>query len=189
MKIQRGSVILRDYLESDIEDDVRWMSTETAWIQADTPWEEFEPVDLEKLRADLQSMVGRYSPNAMRSRMEIEADGIHIGFVSTYPLTADWSTMDFGSTFADAPLIRALGIEICEPDFWHRGLGTQALAAWVEYLRGFGWDELYLETWSGNTAMMKSAQKLGFTVCHCVPGLREVNGRRYDALVYRMKMK
>lgn len=182
MEINCGPVILRDYREADIEDDVRWMTTETAWIQADTPWEKLDPIDPEALRADLLTMVDRYSPDDRRSRMEIEAEGIHIGFVCAYPFSADSDVWGASSAYA-------VGIEICEPSFWHRGLGTQALGAWMEYLRSFGWEVVYLETWSGNTAMMNCARKLGFTVCHCVPGLREVNGKRYDALVYRTKMK
>lgn len=177
MEITQGPVLLRDYRESDIEDDLRWMTTETAWIQADTPWEKFEPADPEELKSDLKSMAGRYAPGQMRSRMEIEAEGRHIGFVCVYPLTA-----------GEISAVRAVGIEICEPAYWRRGFGACALAGWMEYLRGLGEGELYLETWSGNAAMMKCAEKMGFTVCRRDCGLREVNGRTYDALLYRAKL-
>lgn len=188
MEIKHGSVVLRDYRETDIEDDVRWMTTETGWMQADTPWEEFEPVDPEKLRADLRSMVGRYAPGQMRSRMEIVAGQTHIGFVCTYPLAADFSKDGCVEAAGEKPTVRAVGIELCEPSFRRRGLGALALEAWMEYLRDRGEAELYLETWSGNEAMKGCAEKLGFTLCHCTPGIREVKGEGFDALVYRAKL-
>lgn len=45
MKISFDEVILRDYQLSDVEDEVRWTNTDTAWFYSDTPWMTLEPAD------------------------------------------------------------------------------------------------------------------------------------------------
>ena len=35
-------LILRDMIQSDIEDYVRWFTTDTEWGEWDSPWEGFE---------------------------------------------------------------------------------------------------------------------------------------------------
>ena len=42
MKIKYENIILRDMIESDIEDYVRWFTTETEWSMTDAPWEPIE---------------------------------------------------------------------------------------------------------------------------------------------------
>lgn len=42
MQIKYEHIILRDMIESDIEDYVRWFTTETEWSNADAPWEPIE---------------------------------------------------------------------------------------------------------------------------------------------------
>ena len=42
MKIEFENIVLRDMAESDIEDYVRWFTTETAWSKTDAPWEPLE---------------------------------------------------------------------------------------------------------------------------------------------------
>ena len=39
MEIKYKNIILRDYRESDIDDEVRWNTVETAWALWDGPWE------------------------------------------------------------------------------------------------------------------------------------------------------
>ena len=39
MEIYYQDIILRDYRESDIEDDIRWNTVETEWALWDAPWE------------------------------------------------------------------------------------------------------------------------------------------------------
>ena len=45
MKISWDGIVLRDYQISDIEDEIRWTNTDTAWFYADTPWMTLDPVD------------------------------------------------------------------------------------------------------------------------------------------------
>lgn len=42
MKIKNENIILRDMIESDIDDYVRWFTTETEWSNTDAPWESIE---------------------------------------------------------------------------------------------------------------------------------------------------
>ena len=42
MEIKFENIILRDMTESDIEDYVRWFTTETEWSKTDAPWEPIE---------------------------------------------------------------------------------------------------------------------------------------------------
>ena len=42
MEIKFENIILRDMIESDIEDYVRWFTTETEWSKTDAPWEPIE---------------------------------------------------------------------------------------------------------------------------------------------------
>ena len=39
MRIEFENIILRDMIASDIEDYVRWFTTETEWSNMDAPWE------------------------------------------------------------------------------------------------------------------------------------------------------
>jgi len=47
-------------------------------------------------------------------------------------------------------------------------------------------DTLYTQTWSGNTAMLRLAEKLGFAEVRRIEGIREVRGEKYDALTFAM---
>ena len=39
MQIKYENILLRDMIESDIEDYVRWWTIETKWMNFDAPWE------------------------------------------------------------------------------------------------------------------------------------------------------
>lgn len=182
MEIKYQDVILRDFRESDIEDEIRWMNIDTAWMKADTPWEEFEPSDPDELRQIWMDNIQNMPPDALRWRLEIEVDGKHIGFVSAYFVDENFEWISFMDVKEDTKVHRALGIEICEPDYWCRGIGAKALSAFMQYHSEHGGSDYVLETWSGNHRMVKCAEKLGFTVCKRDVGIREVNGEKYDAI-------
>ena len=42
MQIKYKDIVLRDYRESDIDDEVRWNTVDTAWGDWDAPWEQEE---------------------------------------------------------------------------------------------------------------------------------------------------
>lgn len=183
MEIRYQDVILRDQRLSDIADEIRWMNEETAWMKADTPWETFEPVDEGELRAYMTENIENMPEDCLRHRLEIEQDGRHLGFVCAYPLGENYEALDFDKITEGTRTICALGIELCEPDSWGRGIGTGALAAFMDYYRSNGVHAFALETWSGNARMIRSARKLGFTEVRRDAGVRIVDGISYDALV------
>lgn len=79
-----------------------------------------------------------------------------------------------------------IGIVIFDESFWQRGFGYEALGLWSEYLFTNLPDivRLDLRTWSGNKAMMRLADKMGFTLEARFRDARVVKGQYYDGLGY-----
>lgn len=181
MRIQYKNIILRDMMEKDPEDYVRWFSIQTEWTAWDAPWEPIEPEESTiESWTDYYNKVKNLSKDALRWKFEIEVNGKHLGWVSSYLLDENYEWVSSDSAFKKVR--RAIGINICENDFWSKGIGTNALEAFLKYYLDLGYQEIYTQTWSGNTRMLKVAAKLGFQICHTRKDFREVNGKRYDAL-------
>lgn len=189
MEITYENIVLRDMLASDIEDYVRWFTTETEWMNTDAPWEK-EDSDEETERAgwrEYYEAVKDMPGKAIRWKFEIEHNGRHIGWVSSYMIDEHFEWIAFDSIREGQTVHRAIGIDICESDAWNKGIGTNALRAFIQYYFRNGFDTLYTQTWSGNTRMVRCAEKLGFVECDRRPGLREVDGKKYDALTFRLE--
>ncbi len=174
------NVILRDFRASDIDDEIFWFTGQHPWMDWDAPW---EPVET-PTRAELEAYLTAPKPTPRR-RLEIEAEGVHIGFVSAYRIGADYDEPT-DQELAAGTARTAVGIDILNDGFWGRGYGAAALAAWLRYRLDHGADDLYLQTWSGNTRMIRVAQKLGFVQCDCRPRLRLWQDKRWDALSFRL---
>ena len=174
-------IVLRDMIPSDIEDCVRWFTTETEWMDWDAPWE-WEETTEEAERKDwteYDEKVKDLPPNALRKKFEIELDGRHVGWVSRY--------FDLG--YVDNPdRIPAVGIDIADPNARGHGVGTEALRQFIDYLKAHGARCVYTQTWSGNVAMLRTAEKLGFVPYACVKDLRTVRGKTYDALTLKLDL-
>ena len=189
MEIKFKNIILRDMIESDIDDYVRWFTTETEWAKNDAPWEPVES-DEEAERASWREYfesVKDLPDDVRRWKFEIEWNGRHIGWVSSYPVDGSFEWID--EVKEGQTVHRAIGIDICERDVWGNGIGTNALRAFMNYYFGSGVDALYTQTWSGNTRMIRCAEKLGFVECNRYVGIREVEGKAYDALTFRLEKK
>lgn len=189
MKIEHESIILRDMMEPDIEDYVRWFTADTEWSNTDAPWESIE-ADEETERtswSEYYASVKDIPDNVRRWKFEIEWNGRHIGWVSSYMMdeTFEWISAD--TIQPGQTVYRAIGIDICEPDAWGNGIGTTAMRAFINYYFDNGADELYTQTWSGNTRMLRCAEKLGFVECNRYVGIRQVGGKTYDALTFRLE--
>lgn len=185
MQIQYKDIILRDMIASDIEDYVRWFTTETQWSNTDAPWEPLDS-DKETERAVWQKYyesVKGLAEEARRWKFEIEWNGRHIGWVSSYPIDENYNGIH--QVKEGQTIHRAVGICICEPDVWGHGIGTNALRAFMNYYFENGMEELYTQTWSGNVRMLRCAEKLGFVECNRNVGSREVDGKKYDGLTFR----
>lgn len=79
-------LILRDMIEKDIEDYVIWFTKDLEWGNWDAPWEDFNP-DEENERqgwTEYYNSVKDLPENVVRWKYEIENDGVHIGWVSSY---------------------------------------------------------------------------------------------------------
>lgn len=172
---------LRDMIGSDIEDYVRWFTVETEWMDWDAPWET-EATTAEAERAgwtEYYEQVKKLPQDAPRWKYEIELDGRHVGWVSRY--------YDLGY-LENAEKIPAVGIDLAEPSARGRGVGTEALRQFIGYLKANGARCVYTQTWSGNAAMLRTAQKLGFVPYVRRKDLRTVRGKEYDALTLKLDL-
>ena len=151
--IQSEDIFLRDTRLDDIETSLKW-KTNGQWRYFDSPW---EGVD-EKLTEEQEKEYRQRFKKFVEAPKEIPRkgayvcvkDGTPIGFVTRY-------TKD---RFAD---VLYLGIDICEDDYLEKGLGTQAMKAWVDYLFiNSNIHKLEIHTWSMNPRMIRVAEKLGF---------------------------
>ena len=186
MRIKFENIILRDMIESDIEDYVRWFTTETQWSKTDAPWEPVES-DEETERAswrEYYESVKELPDHVRRWKFEICWNGRHIGWVSSYPVDENYEWI--GEIKDGQTVYHAIGIDICEPDAWGKGVGSNALHAFIQYYFNHGIDTIYTQTWSGNVRMLRCAEKLGFVECNRNIGAREVDGQKYDGLTFRL---
>ncbi len=185
MRIEHKNIVLRDMIESDIENYVRWFTTETKWSDADAPWEPIKSDEETERNSwrEYYETVKDIPDDARRRKFEIEWNGRHIGWVSSYLIDENYEWI--GKTEEGQIFYRAIGIDICESDVWGNGIGTNALRAFMNYYFENGVDELYTQTWSGNVRMLRCAQKLDFVECNRNVGIREMNGEKYDGLTLK----
>ncbi len=189
MKIEFENIVLRDMIESDIEDYVRWFTTQTEWSDWDAPWEPVESDEETERNSwrEYYEAVKDKPDDALRPGFEIEWNGRHIGWVSSYRIDENYESPE---KIEEGQIIyRAIGVGICESGLWGNGIGTNALRAFMNYYFENGVDELYTQTWSGNGPMLRCAEKLGFVECNRNVGIREVGGEKYDGLTFRLEKK
>lgn len=127
MEIKHKRIVLRDEIEADIADEIRWNTTETHWHDFDAPWDKDEDLrsfDAEKCRADTLARMASPRPESeMRKSFEIcLADGRHIGSTGSYYIDGDCN-IEKERKFS--PPRHTIGIDICEPDCWGRGLAAR----------------------------------------------------------------
>lgn len=187
MEIRCQDLILRDMIESDIDDYVRWFTTDTEWSTWDASCEqqEYDPESERRGWTEYYNAVKCMPEKAMRWKFEIEHSGKHIGWVSAYLIDEAYNYITFADATDGQKIYRAVGIDICEPNVWGNGLGTIALGEFIKYYFKFGFESIYIQTWSGNTRIIRCAKKLGFTLCNCHKGKHELNGKKYDELTFK----
>lgn len=175
-------LILRDMKEEDIEDYVRWFTVDTEWSDAwDAPWEKFSTIESEERKSWTEYYLQvKDLTNEFRYKFEIEVDGIHIGWVSSY---YDLDYID------NVNKIIAIGIDIPEKKYRGHGYGTLALKMFIDYLFKNNKKEIFIQTWSGNLPMIKVIERLGFIEYFRKKDYRTVNNKKYDAITYLLKIK
>lgn len=187
MKIEFCNIILRDMIEPDIEDYVRWFTVDREWENWDAPWEKEDTnEETERNRwTEYYESVKDHPEEALRWKFEIEWNGRHIGWVSSYCIDEKYEWI--GKNKDGQKAYRAIGIDICESNLCGKGIGTIALDAFINYYFENGANEIYIQTWSGNVRMIRCAEKLGFTECNRHVGTREVDGQKYDGLTFKIE--
>lgn len=186
MVIKHKNIILRDMQKNDIENYVRWFTQDLEWAKSDSPWEPVES-DTETERkswSEYYETVKELPENLKRHKFEIEHNDRHIGWVCSYFIDKNYEWTE-SSNYTET-VYCAVGIDICESDIWGKGVGSNALFAYINYLFESGISDIYTQTWSGNLGMIKCAAKLGFTECNRNKENREVEGKKYDGLTFKL---
>lgn len=191
MEKRYKKIVLRDYRQSDIEDDVRWNTTETQWALWDAPWEMEEYLknfDEAAFREkSLKKKEWKIRDDEFRWGFEIDtADGVHIGSVNAYRIDDEYNWKAIKDEEVTKDINVTLGIDINEPDYWSGGWGTQTLTAFIQHWLDAGFENIFTQTWSGNYRMIGLAKKLGFEEVKRNVGIRQVRGEVYDGLTFRL---
>ena len=166
-KIEGKRVNLRTILASDVQDYERWNNPTLKVWQFDGPYFTRNcAVHIERAR---KWLAGDHRPP--HKTLEIEtADGRHIGWVVVHHIEHD-------------PHMTEVGINIVEDAVWNRGLGTEALALWIDYLfRERHFTRIGFSTWSGNERMMAVGRKLGFVEEARIRRGGEIKGKFVDRI-------
>ncbi len=191
MRLVSDKVILRDMIESDIEERIRWQTVETEWLLWDAPWENdpksihYVPFDEETYRRGAEKKLETLrnsAQHAPRQSFEIcinDARETHIGWCNCYFIDDMYFYCPTGTR-------RAIGIDIPCEGARNRGYATAAWKLFIAYLVENGAGEIYTQTWSGNLRVQGLIHKLGFLEVDRKEGLRLVRGERYDALTFRL---
>jgi len=152
--LAKGSrVLIRDRRPEDVETYLRWM-TSGEWRYLDAPWEgvreSMDEKTANELRETILKLYEQELPEPRVFAFVETLDGVTVGRVTRYTRGSqkhEW----------------CLGIDLCEDDQLNRGLGTEALTLWIDYLFGSSSiHRLALETWSFNPRMARVAEKVGF---------------------------
>jgi putative hydrolase of HD superfamily len=175
--VLRGQrVVLRDFEEADLERYAYWLTGAHEWRRFDGPY--YPGTDPGELAQRIEELRGRIErgewPEPRRRLVVADSDSnALIGTVAWYWISEETNWP-------------AAGISIYDPAHWGKGLGTEALTLWIDYLFAQGPDftRVDLRTWSGNERMVRLAEKLGFRKEACFRKARVVDGKHYDGLAY-----
>ncbi len=172
-------VTLRGWRQSDLPVFAEWMQPNNEWHQWDGPYYPRPTSDeintwVDTIRRRVQAQEDQTAPEPY-SRVVIATRNTDtlIGSVS-------WTWISEETNWIE------LGIAIFDPAYWGRGYGYEALGLWGDYLFRMMPKivRLDLRTWSGNTRMMRLAEKLGYTLEARFRKARLVKGVYYDGIGY-----
>jgi RimJ/RimL family protein N-acetyltransferase len=172
-----NSILLRDYLPSDADAYIRWL-TNGEWRFFDAPWEDegivYTPETLERRRQEFLEECAQALPTPRPRAIIATQDNTPIGRVTRYAQ-------------ARFPQTWFVGIDICEDAYLNRGIGTAALKLWVDYLFANSTiHRLALDTWSLNPRMTRVAEKVGFVSEGAQREIIEWQGRWIDFVHFGM---
>ena len=173
MQLLGKNVILKTFGIEDIKDYRNWYSTETDWQKWDAPWI--------KRSFDENSIIEVRKSNMAKDPImtfEIYSKEKHLGWVNAYYMDDEYIPVE-----AKTDKI-AIGLDIPNSKYWSKGIGTEALELFINYLKSSGLERIYIQTWSGNIRMIKLAEKLGFHEVNRYVNKRIVNDKKFDALTF-----
>lgn len=185
MEIKNDKVILRDFLESDIEDRIYWETVETEWKLWDAPWEE-EPFDSGHYRKECLKWIAKEKDeNRIRWGFQIcvnDKSRKHIGWCNSYDIDDNYKyTNEDGHC--------TIGIDIPDVSSRRKGYATASWDLFVQYLLSNGIKNIYTQTWSGNERVIGLIKKVGFEECNRKHEFRTVRGQLYDGLTFKLNWK
>ncbi len=177
MVCSRGkNILIRDWLLSDLERFAHWQQPGHKWQDFDGPY--FGRPEADKIAgliARLRERIEDGKWDAARRMLAVarQSDDALIGSVSRY-----WQSKETNWL--------SIGIAVYDPANWGQGIGYEALGLWCDYLWAALPEIVRLDarTWSGNSGMMRLAEKLGFKKEARFRMARIVNGDYYDGMGY-----
>lgn len=186
--IRYRNIILRDMIETDIADWIRWETVDTEWMDWDGPDLEAPPFVESEFRAECAQLLEN-PRTGFRNFFELATvGGKHIGMITSGLTGENYQYLTRQEIEAGIKCYPTVGIVICESGDWSRGLGTQALTAFCKYFLNHGKTELRLQTWSGNIRMVRCAEKIGFREINRIVGNRHIRGEVYDGLTFQLDL-
>lgn len=176
IKIEGVRIVLRDWQPSDLDTFAHWQQPGHRWQELDGPYyPKLKAEEIPGIVDKIRSWMATDGWPTPRTRLNIadKTSNELLGQVNWY-----WESQETNWL--------SIGIVIYDPANWGRGLGFEALGLWCDYL----WQampelvRLGLGTWSGNTGMMRLAEKLGFQEEARRRMARIVKGNYFDSMGY-----
>ena len=124
MRIEFENIILRDMIESDIEDYVRWFTVEREWENWDAPWEKEDTDEDSERRRWTESYESRKDcpDDVRRYRLEIEWNGRHIGSVNSYHIDENYEWIGAATGYGQIALVLCVFVAVYGGSMWLFGL-------------------------------------------------------------------
>jgi len=183
MQLKNEKVILRDFIESDIEDRIHWELIETEWQLWDAPWEIDEVFDPETYRRDqLNKLEQDKSDDQIRWCFEIcvnDESQKHIGWCNAYRIDREYKYTK-GSGYC------TIGIGIPDMLSRRKGYATHSWMLYINYFLDNGIKDIHTQTWSGNKRVIGLMNKVGFEECSREVNFKVINGKYYDSLTFKL---
>lgn len=178
VRIEGQRIVLRDVALDDLDALAFWMRADQRWHALDGPYyAKPTPERIERMVARRREQIAEHDFPKPRDDLVIadRATDTMLGHATFY-----WQSEETNWL--------SIGIGLYDPETWGQGYGYEALGLWGEYLFAAIPDlvRLDLRTWSGNTGMMRLAEKVGFIEEARFRKARIVDGAYFDGLGYGM---
>jgi len=176
INLQGNQIYLRDWQLNDLQVYRKWLIGDHLWKKFNGPY--YPKMDEAKANEYLSKIEKQIKENDFSTprRRTVVADkqtDAFIGDVSWY-----WQSKETHWL--------SIGIVLYDEAFWSKGIGYEAYGLWCQYLFNQMPElaRLDMRSWSGNTGLMKLAEKLGFQLEATFRKARIVKGKYFDGIGY-----